>query len=170
MSTIEELLEERVASQVQKSGNTAAGIRHANFVTPFYPQKLAISSPTSGGRPRAEATEFCFWVLAPELPLPVMALKNFHTSCFVYIGSRDTLPNAEQQIISVNSRASQHWPCPGKVPLTKITYYYGKANWWPVTEPLGGDHNDVINIAHAQSLSGAACHDITKWQIGFWAR
>jgi hypothetical protein len=29
--------------------NAAVGIRHADHVAPFYPQKLALTSPTSGG-------------------------------------------------------------------------------------------------------------------------
>jgi hypothetical protein len=39
------------------------GIRHADHVTPLYPQKLALTSPTSGGRSvgivlsRTQATE-----------------------------------------------------------------------------------------------------------------
>jgi hypothetical protein len=28
----------------------AVGIRHADHVAPLYPQKLALTSPTSGGR------------------------------------------------------------------------------------------------------------------------
>jgi hypothetical protein len=30
--------------------NTAVGIRRADHATPFYPQKLALTSPTSSGR------------------------------------------------------------------------------------------------------------------------
>ena len=42
------------------------GIRCADHVTPLYPQKLALTSPTGGGRSvgiirsRAKATEFSF--------------------------------------------------------------------------------------------------------------
>jgi hypothetical protein len=50
VSTTEELLDRKVAAPVQKTENTAVGIRHADHVAPFYPLKLAISSPTSGGR------------------------------------------------------------------------------------------------------------------------
>jgi hypothetical protein len=44
--------------------NTAVGIRHADHVAPLYAQKLALTSPTSGGhsvgvvRSRTQATEF----------------------------------------------------------------------------------------------------------------
>ena len=43
---------------------TAVGIRCADHVTPLYPQKLALTSPTGGGlsvgigRSRTKATEF----------------------------------------------------------------------------------------------------------------
>jgi hypothetical protein len=50
VSTIEELLDRKVAAPVYKAENTAVGIRHADHVAPLYPQKLAITSPTSGGR------------------------------------------------------------------------------------------------------------------------
>jgi hypothetical protein len=43
VSTTEELLE-------RSSENTAVGIRHADHVTPSIRKKLAITSPTSGGR------------------------------------------------------------------------------------------------------------------------
>jgi hypothetical protein len=51
---------EKVAAPVQKAENTAVGIRHADGVAPLYPQKLALTSPTSGGRSRTQATEFVF--------------------------------------------------------------------------------------------------------------
>jgi hypothetical protein len=50
VSTTEELLDRKVAATVQKTENTAVGISHADHVAPLYPQKLAITSPTSGGR------------------------------------------------------------------------------------------------------------------------
>jgi hypothetical protein len=46
--------------------NAAVGIRHADHATPLYLQKLALTSPTSGGRlvgivgSRTQATEFSF--------------------------------------------------------------------------------------------------------------
>jgi hypothetical protein len=48
VSTTEELFERKVVAPVYKTENTAAGIRHADHT--LYPQKLAITSPTSGGR------------------------------------------------------------------------------------------------------------------------
>jgi hypothetical protein len=50
----------------RKSRLTAVGIRCANHATPLYPQTLALTSPTSGGRSvdivrlRTKATEFLF--------------------------------------------------------------------------------------------------------------
>jgi hypothetical protein len=49
---------------VQKSENTAVGIRHADHVAPSIRKKLALTSPTSGDRSvsivlsRTQATEF----------------------------------------------------------------------------------------------------------------
>jgi hypothetical protein len=47
----------------------AVGIRHAFQVAPLYPQKLAITSPTSGGRSaclirsRTQTMEFSFFYI-----------------------------------------------------------------------------------------------------------
>jgi hypothetical protein len=50
VSTTEELLDRKVAAPIYKTENTDVEIRHADHVAPLYPQKLAITSPTSGGR------------------------------------------------------------------------------------------------------------------------
>jgi hypothetical protein len=51
VTTTEELLDRKVADPVQKTENTAVGIRHADHVAPpSIRKKLAITSPTSGGR------------------------------------------------------------------------------------------------------------------------
>ena len=48
------------------NNKTAVGTRCADHVTPLYPQKLALASPTGGGRSvgivrvRTKATEFSF--------------------------------------------------------------------------------------------------------------
>jgi len=53
-------------SRSRKQRLTAVGTRCADHVTPVYPQKLALTSPTSGGRSvgivrvRTKATEFSF--------------------------------------------------------------------------------------------------------------
>jgi hypothetical protein len=46
----EELLDRKVAAPVYKTENTAVRIRHADHVAPSIRKKLAITSPTSGGR------------------------------------------------------------------------------------------------------------------------
>jgi hypothetical protein len=66
-------LEEIVAAPVYKTENTAVGIRCADHATPLYPQKLALSSPTSGGRSvgivrlRSKASEFFLFVCKVQL-------------------------------------------------------------------------------------------------------
>jgi hypothetical protein len=50
VSTIEELLGRNSSGSGLKSENTVVGIRHADHVAPLYPQTLALTSPTSGGR------------------------------------------------------------------------------------------------------------------------
>jgi hypothetical protein len=62
-------VEEKVAAPVFKAKNAAVGIRHTDYATPLYPQKLALTSPTSGGhlvgivRSRTTATEILFLFL-----------------------------------------------------------------------------------------------------------
>jgi hypothetical protein len=50
VSTTEELLDRKVAAPVYKTENTAVGISYADHVAPSIRKKLAITSPTSGGR------------------------------------------------------------------------------------------------------------------------
>ena len=62
----EELLEKSSGSRSRKQKLTAVGTRCVDHVTPLYPQKLALTSPTGGGRSvgivrvRTKATEFSF--------------------------------------------------------------------------------------------------------------
>jgi len=58
------LNEKSSGSRSRKQRLTAVGTRCADHVTPLYPKKLALTSPTSGGRSvgvvrvRTKATEF----------------------------------------------------------------------------------------------------------------
>jgi len=60
------LNEKSSGSRSRKQTLTAVGTRCADHVTPLYPQKLALTSPTGGGRSvgivrvRTKATEFSF--------------------------------------------------------------------------------------------------------------
>jgi hypothetical protein len=64
VSTTEELLGRKNSGSGLETEITAVGIRHADHATPLYPQKMALTSPTSGGRSvsivrsRTKATEF----------------------------------------------------------------------------------------------------------------
>jgi hypothetical protein len=51
MSTIEELLQRKCSgSGLENRDYGRKGSISANYATPLYPQKLAVTSPTSGGR------------------------------------------------------------------------------------------------------------------------
>jgi hypothetical protein len=59
-------MQEKVAAPVWKTEITAIEICHTDYVAPHYPQKLALTSPTSDGRSgtvrsRTRATEFTFF-------------------------------------------------------------------------------------------------------------
>jgi hypothetical protein len=66
VKSIEELLELKkvAAPSLENRDLTAVGIRCVDHVTPLYPQKLALTSPTGGGssvgivHSRTKATEF----------------------------------------------------------------------------------------------------------------
>jgi hypothetical protein len=65
---------------------TAVGIRRADHTTSVYPQKLALTSPTCGGRSvgvvllRTKATKFSFWVYHWIIPDSRLRLKSFSRS------------------------------------------------------------------------------------------
>jgi hypothetical protein len=56
----------KISFSMTESEKTAVGIRHADHVAPLYPQKLALTSPTSGSRSvgivrsRTQTTEFVY--------------------------------------------------------------------------------------------------------------
>jgi hypothetical protein len=69
VTTIWSYLKEKVADLVCKTQITAVGIRQAEHATTLYPQKLAITSPTNGGRSvrivsaRTKMPEFLYYLL-----------------------------------------------------------------------------------------------------------
>jgi hypothetical protein len=69
VSTTEELLERKSSGSSPETENTAVGIRCTDHVTLLYQQKLALTSPTSGGRSvdivrsRTQSTEFSLFLV-----------------------------------------------------------------------------------------------------------
>ena len=65
------------------------GIRYADHVTPFYPQKLAVTSPTGGGRSvgivrsRTKATEFSH-IFQPNGSINVGVVPLLHSVSDAY--------------------------------------------------------------------------------------
>jgi hypothetical protein len=59
-------------------------------VTPLYPQKLALTSPTCGGRSvgivrsRTKATELCFAILRTVLTIKLFTVNKFIVSLLGY--------------------------------------------------------------------------------------
>jgi hypothetical protein len=66
VSTTEELLERKSSGSGLENRDYGLGIRRTDHATPLYPQKLALTSSTSGCRSvgivhsRTQATEFSF--------------------------------------------------------------------------------------------------------------
>ena len=68
------------------------GIRCANHLTPLYPQKLALTSPTGGGRSvgmvrsRTKATEFSFSLVLVSLMYEFKIIGKLFLSKYVGTG------------------------------------------------------------------------------------
>ena len=91
-------------SRSRKQRLTAVWTRCADHVTPPYPQKLALTSPTGGGRSvgivrvRTKATEFVLFVLLQLIislhdifySSACSHLLLFSSSCFIYFSNRST--------------------------------------------------------------------------------
>jgi hypothetical protein len=60
VSTIEEVLERKYSGSGLENRKYGRSDPRADQATLLYPQKLALTSPTSGGRSRTQATEFNF--------------------------------------------------------------------------------------------------------------
>jgi hypothetical protein len=76
---------------VWKDENTAVGIRHSDHMAPLYLQKLALTSPTSGGRSvgivrsRTQNTEFSFVCVCVCGRRPVQSKASVFQNSFVDI-------------------------------------------------------------------------------------
>jgi hypothetical protein len=88
VSTIEELIERKSSSSCFVTKVMAVGMLHADYAAPLNPQKLALTSPTTGGhsvgivRARAQTTEFVYtfaqlWGGFRHLQIPIFVLFCF---------------------------------------------------------------------------------------------
>jgi len=86
------LNEKSSGSRSRKQRLTAVGTRCADHVTPLYPRKLALTSPTGGGRSvgivrvRTKATEFSLRIL-------LSMTSRVKISCFKDVGMVKIVPN-----------------------------------------------------------------------------
>ena len=75
-------MNKKVAAPVQKTEINGRGDRCADHVTPLYPQNLALTSPTGGGRSvgivrsRTKATEFIDRYRVVPMFGPALAMKR----------------------------------------------------------------------------------------------
>ena len=82
-------MNKKVAAPVQKTEINGRGDRCADHMTPLYPLKLALTSPTGGGpsvgigRSRTKATEFFYLFLTAPLHVSMFIHRHQGFSYFV---------------------------------------------------------------------------------------
>jgi hypothetical protein len=113
VSATEELLDGKVAAPVYKIENTAIGIRHADHVAHSIRKKLAITSPTSGGRSvgvvcsRTQTMEFFFFFHTSTHAVCASAEINLISTSCLFQNWREIdpqmleLPSVEGMILQV---------------------------------------------------------------------
>jgi hypothetical protein len=86
MSTIEELLQRKNSGSGLENRDYGIGIRRADYATSLCPQKLALTSPTSGGRSvgivrsRSKVTELLLLLsLLTNRSLKMLPRQQIHT-------------------------------------------------------------------------------------------
>ena len=91
--------EKSSGSRSRKQKLTVVGSRCADHVTPLYPQKLALTSPTGGGRSvgivrvRTKATEFSFNCISSKVAAELTHMAVVIKNTFIFGPSFISRPN-----------------------------------------------------------------------------